>query len=506
MRDLKQEADGLSNACLRTTPLLERDSCIFDYHPRKMSSVSSLSHNGEEPELIPSALIYQKSKEPESKIDIGPSNHHTRQSPVEPTPPPSSESNIAFADVPNISNRFAHFSSASILSKDFSPRGSTFDGLRAYSPRPFSSSDLTSLHPHPPNTPTQSLQDGEIYTIPEFDLSEKDFSELPNNDRKCKGKARDSQGSGHSRSLRREPLLDVNRRNNHQDTLRTRYSGEPPSHKDLASPAIGSATPSRDFPSGCQIPDVPSSPLIDLYGPFSEDTHPQQKQDESSVRYADSPTTSKRRIIVPPIVTRRLLSVDWEDLDLDSICAMNAQRLGYDILYAVRVRPSESLLVGEELQVPESFEIDLLASYGIATDSPLDSKFHLGVLRGTEPQFYVGPTIDGGPGSLESARLLPVEVEQGPPEGRRSGIVVGAYRTAGNIHFDEEPDEDGDLTKFVEFCASLVTVLSGKERKQEAKSNTAPATPTAGPAYTAHEIRQLGVGNHSFDAHHRNWI
>ena len=167
IKDLKLQVDALETIQQRSTPILDRDSLInAPYQAQSMQSVVDSSDL--ESNLVPSALTYQKGKTPkeiQSRLFINRTSQEALLQRTEQTPPSSAESSSGYFESPNNSKDQRKIISDQLgmtASQSFQESlASDPTGYRVSSPRPFSSSDLTSLHPHPPNTPVHSLREAD---------------------------------------------------------------------------------------------------------------------------------------------------------------------------------------------------------------------------------------------------------------------------------------------------------------------------------------------------------
>jgi hypothetical protein len=185
LKDLTQQAMWLSDSELhspRSTPLLERDSDgNGTYRPPKIKSLPAVQVDLT---LVPSGLRYHKMKTPPT----GTPQVFVDRSPdvlSEQTPPSSEGSeDDTFPSNPRgfgknhkqlcVNSDLNHVSSyGDMITPDS-------EGFHVPTPRPFSASDLTSLNPHPPNSPVLPSQDGLLHT--NSDLTMEDFMSLSDND------------------------------------------------------------------------------------------------------------------------------------------------------------------------------------------------------------------------------------------------------------------------------------------------------------------------------------
>lgn len=187
MTDLKLQAEWLSDPDVRSTPILQRTSLInADTRPSRTytpTSERNSIHESPEMNVSPPRLRYHKVISPTTRDSQIYMSADEFAAGLEPTPPSSSGSWANhFQDLPC---RFGK----NHKQLSVGPNGNSTNGFYdivppdsgafiELSPRPFSSSDLTSLNNHPPNTPNASLWNGCEQAIPKFELTVEDFLSL----------------------------------------------------------------------------------------------------------------------------------------------------------------------------------------------------------------------------------------------------------------------------------------------------------------------------------------
>jgi hypothetical protein len=193
LTDLTQQAKWLSDSELhspRSTPLLQRDSTINgDYH---ISTVKVPTDVEIDHALVPLGLRYHKQKTPPNNpSSVFLNRQLSPDATLEQTPPSSSEGSEddSFPGFPggfgknrknlSVNSDLNNYTSpGDMITPDSEDFGS--EDFRVPTPRPFSASDLTSLNPHPPNSPVLLGQEASLHTI--SDLTVENFMSLSDND------------------------------------------------------------------------------------------------------------------------------------------------------------------------------------------------------------------------------------------------------------------------------------------------------------------------------------
>lgn len=427
MSDLNLQAEWLSNTDGRSTPILQRSSLInadtlpatpYSASPKARSDHSDDSSLEIDMEVLPSALHYQK-EFPKPRTSRLFKTEADRRDTLEPTPPSSSGSGAA-ALLRNHPRGFGK--NLKQLSVNSGHDLSSFNelitpdsaGFVAPSPRPFSSSDLTSLDPHPFNTPNTSAADGFEHMLPSLDLTVESFMSL----------------------------TDL----------------------DLAEPEINS----------------PSSPLIDLESPPSKDKHASISTDMSSAF-----SGSQRWYRDSAFMAEAAFS-----------CSFTAQSLGYDLVYAARVKPARVSMTEEEILQPGGVTVNIVVAYGLKKRLDLCGQTHLRVLRSSGYE-----TIEHVPGyqyqddEYEIGHMIRLTDDDRPREQRRSGIVFGAFRKPRPtqlVQLDTPPRASVEIQKLMTAANALSTILTKSlEREKPMKALTWPSTPNDYPANEAVEVRRV---------------
>jgi hypothetical protein len=183
LKDISQQALWLSDSELhspQSTPLLDRDS---DYRPSKGKPPAfNIDHT-----LVPPGLRYHKVKTPPTNTSRVFLTRQLSPSVLSEQTPPSSSEGSEDDTFPGRPRGFGKNHKQLSVNSDLSHVTSHGDlitpdseGFRVPTPRPFSASDLTSLNPHPPNTPVMLSQD---YSFDiNADLTVENFMSLSDND------------------------------------------------------------------------------------------------------------------------------------------------------------------------------------------------------------------------------------------------------------------------------------------------------------------------------------
>lgn len=189
LSDLTQQAKWLAGTELRSdrsTPLLQRDSRINgDYRP---PAANAQTHVEIDHALVPPGLRYHKQKTPPTNATrVFLNQQLSPDSRFEQTPPSSSEGSEGDS-FPGHPRGFGKNHKDLSVKSDLSQYASSGDMITPDSedfcvptPRPFSASDLTSLNPHPPNSPVLLGQDTSFQA--NSDLTVESFMSL--SDRDC---------------------------------------------------------------------------------------------------------------------------------------------------------------------------------------------------------------------------------------------------------------------------------------------------------------------------------
>lgn len=431
--DLDSQAERLT---YRTTPLLDRESV---YEPPHSSSKrkSTVSVDEADSEMVPLALRCRKSK---TQLCMAGAYVDTSQGPIEHTPPSSADESSCRPQEEALSSRANHLPP------------------QAVSSRTFSSSDLTSLYPHPPNTPDDYLGPEDYSTEPQLDLTDDDFVKpkngifterfqsaqfgtspfSPSHTAQDKGKGKAVDLSNHSSTRSQLPMSRVDSRLSKArlraqqtgfGTVSGAYNGEGSSAGFVAD--YGGTAAQYSSP---QMPDQSSSnsssPLIDLSSPSDEVETFWQRHQESVGQFVESPSTTAR-FAAQPASSQRPYEKKEVLEEAERACVAFAQAHGYDLLYVVEVSPSRSNMTEQELFASKGLKRIFRAGFGDCHGSEFGSDVWLAGLRSKMFHAYSCTRAAGEGGGFQSGNFIPLASEGGPRENRTSGIVMVALRYSG---------------------------------------------------------------------------
>jgi hypothetical protein len=537
MTDLTLQVTKLSDPDLRATPILQRNSLINGIYRPQSTEVSLINLdaiNSFGSGLVPRALRYHRTTPPISPTsgvflenEVQPASHS-----LHPTPPPSrgkeksslsgNEESRAFTEQDTFSSDSSPDSSYHGLAKML-----TLQDLRISSPRPFSGSDLTSLHPLPPNTPDRSMSDGELSHQPSFDLDQfpsvPDFSDFDfSRDFSGKVSTTSDMQRGDVASKSHRPSADsldtdsgfgasaTATNGEHTHNVRTSSKGRSYSN---GSGSIMSESPQERHPGGRITFDSSSlkqraSTCLSEQPTLSSRTsiappprnHVRSQKSRSSVHRRDISRTSGRRS-----------STSWESSDAAReaalACSSFVQKHGYDLLYVADVKPTRPDLTDEELLKPGGMTKKILAAYGLTQPLDLSSATHLRILRGVGSEHWENNRDYYGEHDYQYGCLIPIHVDDAlATEDINSGLVMGVFRKprpSGNEVRTQ--DELQQLTEFSELMKGIL--LRKSVRKSVKRSLTNPSSPVV-HAYPANETTEVRIDrNHhiskySLDSRH----
>jgi hypothetical protein len=500
MDDLNYQANCLSDPDLRSTPLLQRDSVIFgDYEPRSIKSpIMDFSANVVDPGLIPPALQYHKvtkSSDKKPNLHLNRSSQNNFAHPAEPTPPSSAESNQGgFFDKSESYGKNQEQLSEDPVLYDISSFGlqeiSDSRRLRTSSPRPFSASDITSLNPHPPNTPDRSVKDEDLSHQPQFDLTVENFMSLADTD--FLEDARDGQ-------FDEADLIDSDLISQHKEAFQQgrldraqfdAFAAEA-SENGPRDNSKFSSTPVKDSFAENTILSDTSSPLIDL------STLPREVDDVMAlVPYTPSPSNDPNGK-TSASSKRSSRSDQSNTANAAYACQWFAQQYDYDLIYCVELKPSLSFMTDQELFAESGLRTKMLTAYGLALPVNLSHKFHLGALRSRDGIAWYTPQDRYQNGEYASGWLVPVYSEgSGPRVLRSAGIVLAAFRKPrfnekGELNHGE--DERPRLMEIGKILGSILLKkpLPTRPNPQRSSTQRAPAP----SSYPADEAVEVNFGN-----------
>lgn len=451
MADLDHIASGL-----QATYAMQQESRIDD----EARSVLNYS-------LLPSALRVPELKTPPSATSGSFTDFPSQgyfSSYQETTPPSSanSENNTALIDSQHDPLGLRRLNKKLTVDPDFDHVVSPYDivtpdsdDYRSCSPRPWSSSDITSLHPHPPNTPAFSLQ--EEFEEANFDISVEDFMALHDDD--CAEEVYPEP---------RNPSIT----NNLQSELSPAEQPEDLQIMDVdpLRPLLGYSP--KDVKIQSRIP-VPKSVYLPLPGLPPLPKLPPQ---------ARSPSTNS------PFTSRCSGDSMAEENRVAFVCQNIAQSLGYNLLYAVELAPTKPMMTDEELFKPGGLRMQIIAAHGMHEPLDLDPKQHIKALRSRgcvtwEDSVFTESAYDHG-------RLVTIHAADGGPHRlRKSGIIVGAFGRQDSNDVLQEVGETAHLRRFEEEVQSLKPLLlKSKNRIPQGAKNESQKS----PRYPANEAKEIG--------------
>jgi hypothetical protein len=432
MKELNFLADTLTDPDLRTTPLLERDSIINGvYKPRNLRSPPRLySTEDVEPNLMPSALQCQmKSPVTNSRPFINSQNNFGPHS--DPTPPSSSEShNNSFFNKPqSFGKNYEQLCEDPVLNGQAT---SGSGNRRVSTPRPFSSSDLTSIHPHPPNTPDRSLMEEDLSQQTLFDLTVEGFFHLSDDD--CAEQSRFEQPkqqvdyidrviSAHQTQTPRSIPADGTERGSHKRPVANAKARS----AELNNPFVGQSMGEMDsnHPSSstalARIPPPPMKTPPSMASPSANEI-PQKKN---------------------------------KDRDMGQACSDFANLYDYDLIYCVVLK--------EDLHVETGLRMRPLLAYGQHGTKALPEltpEIHLRALRSKDCVEWHNMQCEYKAGDYAIGYMLPVhpeDVESG------TGVVLGAFRLP-RAHGYEERHPDQERQTLIDFAKKFSTMCLPKSR------------------------------------------
>jgi len=485
--DLKLQTNWVTDPDLRSIPLLDRDSAGNDNpRPRVVKPlVGDLDDDDVQSQLVPPPLRYHRAENSpkRSRAYIHRQNENAFSTNGEQTPPSSAHAEEKFfGESKDFGNSLPQ---PSVKSR--SNESASFDSLptpdshdfRVSTPRPFSSSDITSLNPHPPNTPNRSIKDGEESQGPQFDLTIEDFMSLVDsdcaeqyaedaavNDATAKntlvGSSRVEQPAAEARKI---ALFD-----NFQAEYAFSTEGSEDHNVETARTAEVLDAPPRDL--------APSPSIVES----STALRPLNSR-------LDSPVLLNR-LSTSTGVSSSSSSQNGETMPfkLAEACRITAQNLGYDIIYVVQIKPSHPLLTDQQLFAPGGLRKNLITAHGLTEAMNLSSETHVGVLRSRGPQSWKNNRERYEDGEFEGGCLIAIHSEGGPRRLRSSGIIMGAfYKPSGTGR--TQGKTTAEIERLVEAGKVLKNMILKPQRLIHPKrTNTEPTTPRLHSARQATEV------------------
>ncbi|KAI6710253.1 hypothetical protein JHW43_007209 [Diplocarpon mali] len=463
MEDLRNQVDELTDH-YRLTPLLDRDTFISPNHSLRTLSAQSLDGSGSG--LVPSALSFHKSnvsQRPQSRLYHTAGTQEVHSGPSEQTPPSSAESNLHFyANSPESSKEDGRFKATSSISKQLFTHGSYLSGLRGFSPRPFSSSDITSLHPHPPNTPARSFIE-DLSTKPQFDLTAEDFMI-----------GGDSSAESYRQAMpTTNPFYDgytggINRSENAR--VLEHNSSTALQQRQLAANIVNS----RDKGVGHMSSEI---------GPAAQISITQQLGFKGKNQHGSPSRMGGHSAFSSAPPAPFLDMIEGFSDEAAFMCEVNAQNLGYDMVYAVTISPARPGMSDQEMLAPDGLRTEILVAHGLNQPLVLSPACLLRVLQSKRAEHWTDPAAKREAGEYYSGRLIPIASDG------YSGIIMGAFRFPDNISQDGDVGSPSEMEKIWKFSEVLGAVLFRKSRKCPERSNTEPT------AHPATDVRRAIIGN-----------
>lgn len=237
------------------------------------------------------------------------------------------------------------------------------------SPRPFSSSDVSSIHKHPTNTPVHS-QAG----FPR--VSELDFT------------------------------LQLLR------SLGAEYPEDAPDNDSQTFMSNNKTTAVSPHNTNSRSPTPDSS--LSSHLPALRDVFTAHGLDDASIMSSSRPASR-------------------EDARAEAalICSRTARRLGYDLIYAVELNPALDAIDETKILEPGMLPISILAAYGMNEPFRPDPQVHIDALRSKGFYYWQAPpNANNATGGYHSGCLIAIPTQGGVQHLRTSGIVIGAFRKA----------------------------------------------------------------------------
>jgi hypothetical protein len=319
------------------------------------------------------------------------------------------------------------------------------DDYRSCSPRPWSSSDITSLHPHPPNTPAFSLK--EEFEQNHYSLTVEDFLKLRDDD--CAEEQPDQD----------EPTC-------HEDDVEEdRHSDDQAREIQKMRPLLGSPTQSTGLRS--RLP-IPANDMDDF---------PPLPELPTRVIASSTPNT-------PPY-----LGTPEESIGEAAFAfADTARDLGYDLIYAVELRAERPGMTIKQLEKPGAMEFHVVAAYGLTEPLEFDVKQHLCAVRSRGTVTWDNPHPQ--PGDYLYGLLQCVSwTESGPRSQRSNGTVICAYRLPGR---DARNYGDSvDIQSFQKAIEVLTAILFPEKAQKLQKLQIATEEAADSPRYLANEAQEV---------------
>ncbi|KAH8591974.1 hypothetical protein B0O99DRAFT_597596 [Bisporella sp. PMI_857] len=486
----------------RATPLLERDSMINGDYRRSRSLVHSPNNDvadSYQPELEVPALRFYK----ERTRTLPASDRVSKMQPshsllCEQTPPSSAESERE----PSFSNLQSDFGKnfKQLIVKPgidtfpqlqdlITPVSDGFDIPEAGqydTSRPFSSgSDLTSVHRMPNNTPLNHVDGGEVAEF--LLLSDRDVFEDTGYLEEDKDRADDPGDDIREHISGGVQQSTISESQSFSDNLK--FSASPDLRLTTHSLAIVPMRASNSLidmrnasRQGRSHPEQPTrSPLHNRFSGGSQVALARH----SAVENWSSDRSSTISFNVSATSTRSSQNpmnclVSRADFNLKE----SAQRLGFDLMYAVELIPEFPDMTDEQLYAEGGVKFNLLACYGDLEGNPMSfgSTEYINALRSQGWKRYRDQA------SQSAGLLLSFSSQDIPPQQRTSGIVFAAFRKNG-----PPVESKRELRKVQKAMASLLVVMFGCKPKPKPKPKQGSTDPVQLSPFPANEARELGA-------------
>lgn len=489
MEDLRSQINTISTSEHRLTPLVQslvanRSISRSSTHSSRVRSSASGYAGSIDSQPLPRAVHYQMP----DYIPSGISRLNQTQNglPGPHTPPTTAESNTGFLQHSSDLETQVRLSGSSYLAPGisihtYSPNG--LHGIRVSTPRPFSSSDLTSLYLHPPNTPDHSATEDELSTVPKYDLSQRLFN-TPVDDDEVDASYQSLSSTGtatvatpsKSTHVGAEALLDDDAEESHQqqisDAFVTLDTGVVPTTLESSLVDVGCSVKDEETSQQSMIEagmaltaaNLPRTPVSSLVGSRTlvQDTWTSQSMSNAKMALKDVGSSPLIDLATPPAQHNH-----DHMADASFTCASTAQALGYDVMYVVEIKPVRAFMSEAELHAPSGLEARCLIEYGLTKALEIEPIPHLRALRHGKANFYVlNQNTDMGPGFL-----VPVHSEPGPIELRRAGFVLGAFRKQRTINTDDEDEiSKHDIARLADFAEALQETMKENTKIQSTSS------------------------------------
>ena len=508
LRDLQNLAAKLSGLDGRSTPLLQRDSIINGDYQKSMAAMSGISTDLKRPEPIQPLRSY-KEQTPLVRSNSNFSSLQPNQGPLcEQTPPSSAEPDQG-PTFRNLQEGFGRNFKQLSVNLDLGTYPQLQDMITPESPdldisRPFSGSDLTSVHREPNNTPHNTPVGEEVADF--LALSDRDIYEDFEASQVCNlSRLTKDADEGVKLPKMKSFSADLNFYDCPDLSLTARNLAKIPS-----SPLIDLSTPPQDLEVEYQskeslalskTPTTPQSPLLNYSDRPSRVKQPCHRRGLTPLTCAEASNQ------LYEMVTEQLPGLSFTQStissqrsaetittlppDVDSIIAEYAREFGYDKMYVVEMIPSKLEISRKELYQPGGINYNVLASYGPALLDPrsLNHTFHVDCLQSRDYKFY----------SCHESNLtgivFPYPKDSIAPENRMHGMLFGAFK---NGVWPMDPGaESKKLWKVMEALMEVIVKTPRTPVSTRSKRDLVSLNPF--PASEAREIEDRAEGNQDHD-------